>query len=78
MCKLPIGFGTALVPKAAAIIGGGVIGIEMAAIYLNLDCAVTVIELLQDILPTEDEEVRKGMRMLLEQRGVKIFTGAGQ
>ena len=36
----------------------------------------TVIELLPDILPTEDEEVRKGMRMLLEQRGVKIFTGA--
>jgi len=60
------------IPGRLIIIGGGVIGIEMAAIYLNLGCKVTLVELLSDILVTEDREIRRAMRILLEQRGAKI------
>jgi dihydrolipoamide dehydrogenase len=60
------------VPKSIAIIGGGVIGVEMATVYLNLGCEVTIIELLPDILATEDEEVRQTIKKLLEKRGAKI------
>jgi dihydrolipoamide dehydrogenase len=64
------------IPGRMVIIGGGVIGIEMASIYLNLGCEVTILELLPDILSTEDEEVRRTVKMLLEKRGAKIHLGA--
>jgi len=60
------------IPEKLIIIGGGVIGVEMAAIYLNLGCKVTLVELLSDILMNEDREIRRAMRILLEQRGAKI------
>jgi dihydrolipoamide dehydrogenase len=67
---------TETVPKSLVIIGGGVIGVEMASIYLNLGCQVTILELLPDILNTEDEEVRRTLKKLLEKRGAKIFLKA--
>ena len=60
------------VPDDIVIIGGGVIGVEMATIYLNLGRQVTLLELLPDILITEDKEIRGAMRRLLEQQGAKI------
>lgn len=60
------------IPKSIIIIGGGVIGIEMATIYLNLGCQVTILELLPDILTTEDEEIRRAMKILLGQRGARL------
>ena len=60
------------IPRRVIIIGGGVIGMEMAAIYLNLGCEITIIELLPDILVTEDQEIRRAMRMLLDQYGASI------
>src|SRR5208283_5177843 len=65
-----------VIPRSVAIIGGGVIGVEMASIYLNMGCEVTILELLDDILGTEDGEVRRIMRMLLESRGCHIHLGA--
>jgi dihydrolipoamide dehydrogenase len=60
------------IPRRVAIIGGGVIGLEMAAIYLNLGCQVALIEMLPDILATEDADVRKAMRQLLLRRGAAL------
>ncbi len=60
------------IPQRVVIIGGGVIGLEMAAIYLNLGCEVRIVELLPDILVTEDADIRKAMRQLLRQRGVAL------
>ena len=60
------------IPQRVAIIGGGVIGLEMAAIYLNLGCQVRIIELLPDILVTEDADIRKAMRQLLLKRGAAL------
>jgi dihydrolipoamide dehydrogenase len=67
---------TEVVPGKIVIIGGGVIGVEMASIYLNLGCAVTILELLPEILNTEDEEVRQTLKILLEKRGAKIHLKA--
>ncbi len=64
------------IPGKLIIIGGGVIGVEMATICRTLGSEVTILELLPDILTTEDEEIRRAMRMLMEQRGVKIHLNA--
>jgi len=58
------------------IIGGGVIGVELASIYSDLGCAVTVIEALPRILPAMDREISQNLSMILKKRGVKIHTAA--
>ncbi|WP_163337536.1 dihydrolipoyl dehydrogenase [Desulfopila sp. IMCC35008] len=64
------------IPKDVLIIGGGVIGVEMATIYLNLGAQVTIVEMLPDILMTEDKDVRDSLLKLLKQRGAKIHLNA--
>lgn len=64
------------IPREAVIIGGGVIGIEFAYILANFGAKVTVIELLDRILPMVDEELIVGIQGSLEDMGVTIVTGA--
>jgi dihydrolipoamide dehydrogenase len=64
------------IPKEIVIIGGGVIGIEMATIYLNLGSKVTIIEMLSDILITEDKDIRQIMLKLLSHRGASVHLNA--
>ncbi len=63
-------------PQSLAIIGGGVIGIEMACLYSSLGCKVTVIEALDRILPLLDKEIAQNLSMILKKRGIEIFTSA--
>ena len=63
-------------PGSIAIIGGGVIGIEFAYLFNKLGCSVTVLELMDHILPMVDEEVSGMARKRLEKDGVAIHTGA--
>ena len=63
-------------PEDLIIIGGGVIGIEMATIFLNLGVKVSILELLPDILLTEDLEVRKTMRRQLKKSRAKLYLEA--
>ncbi|WP_338970200.1 dihydrolipoyl dehydrogenase [Spiroplasma endosymbiont of Labia minor] len=56
-------------PKTLVIIGGGVIGIEFANLFSDLDCEVFVIEGAPNILPNIDNEVRKEMIKILSTRG---------
>ena len=44
-------------PKSLLVIGSGAIGIEFASFYLNMGAAVTVVEVLDRVLPVEDEEI---------------------
>lgn len=60
------------IPKKLVIVGGGVIGMEMATVFLNLGSSVTIIEMLSDILLTEDAEVRKTMKQLLAHSKVEL------
>lgn len=63
------------VPGSLAIIGGGVIGIEFASLYASFGCKVTVIEMMENILATEDDEIMKAAERELNNRGIKILTG---
>ena len=63
------------VPKEIVIIGGGVIGVEFACVFSGLGSKVTVVEMLPKIVATEDEEVIRGLRMLLEKQGIQILIG---
>ncbi len=63
-------------PKHLLVIGAGAIGIEFASFYRDLGCAVTVVEVLDQILPNEDAEIAALARAALEGRGIAIHTGA--
>ncbi|MEQ9191017.1 MAG: dihydrolipoyl dehydrogenase [Alphaproteobacteria bacterium] len=58
------------VPKHLAVIGGGYIGLEMGSVWRRLGAQVTVIEMLDGILPGMDREVARVMRRALEKQGV--------
>jgi len=57
------------VPKSLAIIGAGVIGLELGSVYARLGAKVTVIEFLDRILPGMDSDVAKAFQRLLEKQG---------
>lgn len=61
-------------PKSILIIGGGVIGIEWASMLADFGVEVTVVEFLDEILPTEDEAVQKEVRRLLQKRNITFIT----
>ena len=61
-------------PKSMLIIGGGVIGMEFAQIMNQMDVKVTVVEMLPQILPTEDPEIAKGFAAIAQKEGIEIFT----
>lgn len=62
------------IPKNILIIGGGVIGVEFAMIFHGLGTKVTILEMLPQIISTEDEEVIRGLRILMEKEGMEILT----
>jgi dihydrolipoamide dehydrogenase len=63
-------------PKSLLVIGSGAIGIEFASFYRTLGAEVTVVEVLDRILPVEDEEISAFARKSFEKQGMKIMTGA--
>ncbi len=63
-------------PRRLAIIGGGVIGIEFAALFGALGVQVSVIEMLPTILPPVDQELAKRYRLLLKQQGIDLKLDA--
>lgn len=64
-----------VVPKALAIVGGGIIGLEMATVYAALGAKVTVIEFMDQIAPGADAEAVSILHAALEAEGVTIHTG---
>ena len=58
------------------IIGGGVIGVEMASIYASLGKQVTIVEAAERILPPLDREISQNLSMILKKRGIEIYTSA--
>ena len=63
-------------PKSLLVIGGGVIGIELATAYKKFGVDVTVVEAAPKLLPMMDGELTAQMRKMMEARGVKIMTDA--
>ena len=62
------------VPETLVIIGGGYIGMEFACLFRGLGSKVTVIEMLPQIISTEDEEVIRGLTTLLKKKSIRIHT----
>ena len=63
-------------PKSLLVIGGGVIGIELATAYKKFGVDVTVVEAAPKLLPMMDGELTAQMRKMMEAKGVKIMTDA--
>ncbi len=64
------------IPAKLAVIGAGVIGLEMGSVYARLGAEVTVIEYLDAITPGMDAEVAKTFQRILTKQGLKFILGA--
>ncbi|MBA4534052.1 dihydrolipoyl dehydrogenase [Brevibacillus halotolerans] len=64
------------IPASLAIIGGGVIGVEFASIFESLGTKVTIIEMADRILATEDEMASQVLTKHVGKRGITILTKA--
>lgn len=64
-------------PKKLLVIGSGAIGIEFASFYNDMGADVTVVEMMDRIVPVEDEEISKFLEKSLKKQGMTIMTGAG-
>jgi len=62
-------------PESILIIGGGVIGTECATILNDLGVKVTILEMMNQLLPQMDGEVAHHLRRSLEKDGISIHTG---
>jgi dihydrolipoamide dehydrogenase len=62
------------VPKSLLVVGSGAIGIEFASFFHTMGAEVTVVEILPQILPVEDEEIAAHARKRFEKSGIKIMT----
>ena len=63
-------------PKRLLVVGSGAIGIEFACFYQTMGAQVTVVEVMDRILPVEDAEISTIARKSLEKQGFTILTGA--
>lgn len=64
-------------PKRLLVIGSGAIGIEFASFFNALGSQVTVVEMMDRVMPVEDEEISAFARKSFEKQGMKIMTSAG-
>ncbi len=63
-------------PERLLVVGSGAIGMEFASFYDDLGADVTVVEVLPQVLPVEDEEISAAARKSFETRGITIHTSA--
>ena len=63
-------------PKRLLVVGSGAIGIEFASFFNALGADTTVVEVMERVLPVEDEEISAFARKSFEKQGMKIITGA--
>ena len=64
-------------PKKLLVIGSGAIGIEFASFYNDMGAEVTVVEMMDRIVPVEDADVSTFLEKALKKQGMTILTGAG-
>ena len=63
-------------PASLIIVGSGAIGMEFASFYNDLGVDVTIVEALPSILPNEDTDISKIVKLNFEKRGIKIRTNS--
>jgi len=62
------------VPEKLAVVGGGVIGLELASVYQRLGSEVVIVEMLDRLLPTMDSDLSKSFTKILKGKGFDIRT----
>jgi len=62
-------------PKSVVIIGAGAIGAEFATVWSSYGTKVTIVEMLPNVLPLEDEEISAELAKAFKKRGIEILTG---
>jgi dihydrolipoamide dehydrogenase len=63
-------------PSSLLIIGGGYIGVELGQFFCRMGVKVSIVEMLNRIIPTEDEEISRALEGFLSREGMSIFTQA--
>ncbi len=63
------------VPEHLVVIGGGYIGLELGSVWLRLGAKVTVVEMLEQMLPATDQEVTAALLKSLQKQGMTIHAG---
>lgn len=63
-------------PRSLAIIGGGVVGVEIATIFARLGVEVSIVEMMPQVLPGEDTEIAAELSRLLRKRGIQVLVNA--
>jgi dihydrolipoamide dehydrogenase len=64
------------VPRSVIILGGGVIGVEFASVWRSFGADVTIVEMLPQLLPLEDEASSKVLQRAFRRRGIGYELGA--
>ena len=63
-------------PESIAIVGGGPVGVEFAYLYRAYGSQVTIIEMLDRLVPTEDEEISRRLESAFDKQGIRSLTSA--
>jgi dihydrolipoamide dehydrogenase len=66
-----------VMPTKLLVIGSGAIGVEFASFYSDMGAEVTIVEMLDRVLPVEDEEVSAFVHKALTKQGMKIHVSSG-
>jgi dihydrolipoamide dehydrogenase len=61
-------------PKSVIILGSGAVGVEFASMYHDFGTEVTVVEILDRIVPLEDPEISEALKKEFEDRGMRVLT----
>jgi dihydrolipoamide dehydrogenase len=61
-------------PKSVIILGSGAVGVEFASMYHDFGTEVTIVELLDRIVPLEDPEISEALKKEFEDRGIRVLT----
>ena len=64
------------IPESMIVVGGGVIGVELASAYANFGTKITIVEGLENILPTINPKLSNEVKKQLKQKGADIYTKA--
>lgn len=62
------------IPDSMVIVGGGIIGVELACIFASLDVPVNIIEMSDRVVPSEEPEASKALAKSLKKKGISVLT----
>src|SRR5690625_7698589 len=63
------------IPERLLVIGGGIIGLEMACVYSTLGSEVTVVEMMDRLIPGADADLVRPLQQQLKKSGIRVSTG---